>query len=96
MSTPPQIKLFLVFARESERTVILRQGPSKTYRMILWDRKTDRFEDGQWLKSKVYPERCALSPDGQHFIYFALDGRWDERTGGSYTAISRPPYFTAL
>ncbi|KMW56266.1 hypothetical protein AIOL_001218 [Candidatus Rhodobacter oscarellae] len=64
--------------------------------MILWHRDTDRFEDGQWLKQRVYPDCCHLSPDGQHFIYFALDAHWDSETKGSYTGISRPPYFTAL
>lgn len=96
MSTKPVIRLHLFFARDNSRAVILRQGPSKVFRMILWNRETDTFEDGQWLKHKVYVERCDLSPDGHHFIYFALDGRWGSMARGSYTAISRPPYFTAL
>lgn len=92
----PVIRLHLFFAREDGRAVILRQGPSKVFRMILWDRDTDAFEDGQWLKHKVYVERCDLSPDGRHFIYFALNGDWGGESRGSYTAISRPPWFTAL
>ncbi|SHL54300.1 hypothetical protein SAMN05444414_11841 [Roseovarius marisflavi] len=96
MNMVPTIKLHLFFARDNSRAVILRQGPSKRYRMILWDRQTNRFEDGQWLDHKVYVERCNLSPDGKHFIYFALDGRWRSEGKGSYSAISRPPYFTAL
>jgi hypothetical protein len=94
--TPPSLRLHLFLATGSDRAVILRQGPSKLFRMILWHRKTDRFEDGQWLKHKVYPERCDLSPDGRHFLFFALDGKWGSAAQGSYTAISRPPYFTAL
>lgn len=90
------IRLHLFFARESSKAVILRQGPSKTFRMILWDRDDDSFEDGQWLKHKVYPQGCDLSPDGCHFLYFALNGDWAGETKGAYTAISRPPYFTAL
>ncbi len=96
MNTKPVIRLHLFFARENSRAVILRQGPSKVFRMTLWDRATNRFEDGQWLKQKVYVERCDLSPDGRHFIYFALNGDWGGETEGAYTAISRPPYFTAL
>jgi hypothetical protein len=96
MSQAPSVRLYLYFARESDRAVILRQGPSKTYRMILWHRESDRFEDGQWVKHKVYPERCHLSPDGQHFMYFMLDGRWNSPSGGAYNAISRPPYWTAV
>ncbi len=90
------IRLHLFFARDNDRAVILRQGPSKQFRMILWHRDTDTFEDGQWVKQKVYVERCDLSPDGAHFIYFMLDGRWDNPGKGSYTAISQPPYWTAL
>lgn len=94
--TDPVIRLHLFFACENDRAVILRQGPSKLFRMILWHRDTDRFEDGQWLKHKVYVDRCDLSPDGRHFLFVARDGRWGGMAEGSYTAISRPPYFTAL
>lgn len=96
MNSGPVIRLHLYFARDSNLAAILRQGPGKVFRMILWDREAGTFEDGQWLKHKIYPERCDLSPDGRHFIYFALNGDWSGETEGSYTAISRPPYFTAL
>lgn len=92
----PVVRLHLFFATENDRAVILRQGPGKQYRMILWHRDTDTFEDGQWLKHKIYVERCDLSPDGRHFIFFTLDGRWWADTEGAYTVISRPPYFTAV
>jgi hypothetical protein len=96
LSTAPRLHLHLFHARKSSWTVILRQGPTTTYRMILWDRDSDRFHDGQWLKHKVYVERCDLSPDGKHFLYFTLDGQWGLPTKGSYTVICKPPYFTAL
>ena len=96
MKTDPLIRLHLFFATETDRALILRQGPSRQFRMILWHRATDRFEDGQWIRSKIYVERCSLSPDGRHFIYFALDGRWSAETRGSFTALSRPPFWTAL
>ncbi len=96
MSLKPVVRLHLYFARDNDRAVILRQGPSKQFRMILWHRDTDRFEDGQWLKHKVWPERCDLSPDGRHFLYFALNGDWQGVSEGAYTALSRPPWFTAL
>ena len=96
MNTAPTIRLHLYFAHDNARAVILRQGPKRLFRMILWDRDNDTFEDGQWLRHQVYPDRCDLSPDGQYFIYFALDAKWDSQSKGSYTAISRPPWFTAL
>jgi len=96
MSTEPTLRLHLFHARDTPKTVILRQGPSRTYRMILWDRDGDPFQDGQWPKTKVYIQRCDIAPDGEHFLYFTLDGQWDGPSKGSYTVISRPPYFTAL
>jgi hypothetical protein len=96
MNTEPVVRLHLFFATENDRAVILRQGPTRQFRMILWYRDTDTFEDGQWLKQKVYVERCCLSPDGRHFLYFALDGHWDSDAEGAFTALSRPPYWTAL
>lgn len=96
MSQKPHVRLHLFFATENDRAVILRQGPARLFRLILWHRDTDRFEDGQWLKHKVYVDACDLSPDGRHFIYFTLDGKWDSAAEGAYTVISRPPWFTGL
>ena len=43
MNTDPLIRLHLFFATETDRALILRQGPSRQFRMILWHRATDRF-----------------------------------------------------
>lgn len=40
-----------------------------------WDRRTDSFTLGQWLKDRIYG-RGNLSSDGTHFIYFTRDGKW--------------------
>ena len=92
----PVVRLHLFFATENDRAVILRQGPTEQFRMILWHREDDRFEDGQWIRQKVYVERCSLSPDGRHFLYFTLNGDWSGPSEGAYTVLSRPPYWTAL
>ncbi|CUH67176.1 hypothetical protein TG4357_02851 [Thalassovita gelatinovora] len=96
MAQEAQVRLHIYDAAEAPVSVILRQGPSKHTRMIFWDRRDDSFIDGQWTKHKVYLDRCDLSPDGRYFIYFQLNNRWKDASAGSYTAISRPPYFTAL
>jgi hypothetical protein len=47
----------------------------------------------------MYPEKCDLSPDGKLFIYFAGKFRACEVANGygrTWTAVSRPPYLTAL
>lgn len=92
----PVVRLHLFFATENDNAVIVRQGPTRQFRMILWHRDTDTFEDGQWIKKSVYIDRCDLSQDGKHFISFILDGRWNIETEGAYTVVSRPPYWTAI
>lgn len=57
----------------------------------------DSFEEGAWIRGRIYEEKCDLSPDGKLFVYFVLQGN---RSGTSYThawtAVSRPPWLTAL
>jgi hypothetical protein len=90
-------RLHVVLAREAPRAVIVRRGPSRWVRIILWHTDTDQFEGGQWLRGRIYGERCALSPDGALFLYFAMQ-QHKSRGGylGTWTAISKPPYLTAL
>jgi len=95
MSVPP--RLFVVLAREAPVGVILRRGPAAWYHVILWHTDTDLFENGAWFKGRIYEERCDLSPDGQLFLYFALQGsRWRTSYRGTWTAVSRPPWLHAL
>jgi hypothetical protein len=55
---------------------------------------------GQWFKGRIYEKRCDLSPDGTKLIYFAqkINRRTlnDPKYSYAWTAISRPPYLTAL
>jgi hypothetical protein len=96
-TTPP--RLHVILAREASIAVILRRGPTHWVQMIKWYTDTDTFEQGQWFKGRVYENKCDLSPDGKLFIYFALKGnnrRSSEDFLFTWTAISKPPYFTAL
>ncbi|HSH03868.1 MAG TPA: hypothetical protein VLL52_15235 [Anaerolineae bacterium] len=93
-SIPPRIHILL--ASQSDRALVIRRGPSKQVATILWQRDTDTFRLGQWLKGRLYARRADISPDGQYFIYFAMNGRWHTRSPGSWTAISRVPYLKAL
>ena len=79
--------------------VVLRRGPSDWAQLSLWDRGDDSIQPGHWFHGRVYERRCDLSPDGRLFIYVAAKHgrrRDDDDIGESWTAISRPPYFTAL
>jgi len=89
-------RLHAVFARSASTAVVFRRGPSKQVATYLWERSSDSFHLGQWLKGRIYERRTDLSPDGQHLIYFAMNGNWGSEARGSWTAVSKVPYLKAL
>jgi hypothetical protein len=91
--TPPTARVYAIVARDARTAVVFRRGPTKQVRMLRWDLATDRVEGGQWLSGRIYEERCDLSPDGALLVYFA--GKFKPEVD-TFTAISRPPFFTAL
>lgn len=98
MTAPaPPCRLFVIGARRAPRALIVRRGPSGWYHLIRWDRDTDAFTHGAWFRGRIYEERCDLSPDGELFLYFALQGsRWHTSYKGAWTAVSRSPWLHAL
>lgn len=86
----------MISASRSPLAVVFRRGPSQQVASVLWDRSTDQFKMGQWLKGRIYERRCDLSPSGKYMIYFAMNGKWRTKVTGAWTAISRPPYLKAL
>lgn len=89
-------RIHALIASEARIGVIIRRGPSKQVCSVLWDRRSDEFTVGQWLKGRIYERRCDLSPDGRYLIYFAMNGKWESESKGSWTAISRAPYLKAV
>lgn len=89
-------RLHVLLASHAPLGLVIRRGPSKHVATILWNRRRDEFQLGQWLKGRIYERRSDLSPDGKHLIYFAMNGKWDSEAKGSWTAISRAPYLKAL
>src|ERR1051326_7325939 len=75
---------------------LLRRGPTRWVQLVQWQTDSDTFIDGQWLHGHIYDRRCSLSPDGQLFAYFVSKYGLRSPTTETWTAISRPPYFTAL
>lgn len=88
-----QVRLYAIIARSSPWAVAFRRGPSKQVQLIRWNTETDELVHGQWFKGRIYERRCDLSPDGQLLIYFAAKNK---KPMYSWTAVSRPPYLTAL
>lgn len=91
---PPRIHCLI--APGERKAVVIRRGPSDTVCIIGWDMKADTFVTGQWMRGRIYERRSDLSPDGRHLIYFAMNGKMDSETRGSWTAISQAPHLKAL
>jgi hypothetical protein len=89
-------RLHVLLARNAKLGLVIRRGPSKSVCTVLWNRERDTFKLGQWMRGRIYERRSDLSPDGGHFIYFAMNGRWESETKGAWTAISRVPYLKAV
>ena len=86
-------ELFVIVARNGSVAVIFRRGPSKQVLLIKWNLNNDTFETGQWFKGRIYECRCDLSPSGDLLVYFAAK---HQLPMPGWTAISKPPYLTAL
>jgi hypothetical protein len=73
--------------------VVFRRGPSRQVLVLTWDTETHEIRVGQWFKGRIYERRCDLSPSGEKLLYFAAKYRGPLLT---WTALSRPPFLTAL
>jgi hypothetical protein len=89
----PATRLFGIVARNAPRVVIIRRGPTKHVLLVTWDTLRHEFRAGQWFKGRIYEERCDLSPSGDKLIYLAANQRPPYH---AWTAVSRPPFLTAL
>src|SRR5260370_36949934 len=88
-----QVRMYAILPRKAPFGVVFRRGPSKSVLLIGWNTSNDTFQQGQWLRGRIYERRCDLSPDGNLLLYFAASYR---KPYYSWPAISRPPYLTAL
>ncbi len=97
VSALPNPRIFLVHRPDSKFVLVIRRGPSQRVGLFGWNRHTNEITLGQWLKGKIFPKRCDISPDGKHIIYFASDySRANQESTATWTAISRFPYLKAL
>jgi len=89
-------RLHVLLARDAKVGLVIRRGPSKSVCTVLWNRERNTFKLGQWMRGRIYERRSDLAPDGKHFIYFAMNGRWESETKGAWTAVSRVPFLKAV
>ncbi len=87
-------------ARAAPIAAVFRKGPTRWVQVLLWHTDRDEFQEGQWFHGRIYERRCDLSPSGKFLVYFAnkITGRTIRDTEYTYawTAVSKPPYLTAL
>ncbi|HKN67732.1 MAG TPA: hypothetical protein VJW73_15720 [Gemmatimonadaceae bacterium] len=62
---------------------------------IRWDTRKDTFERGQWFNGRIHEDRSDLSPNGELFVYLAMQ-YGSERGKEVWTGISKPPWFIPL
>jgi hypothetical protein len=58
-----------------------------------WNLETDEIVFGQWFCGRVYDEHSDLSPSGTYLVYHAAKYKGPMQR---WTAISKPPFWTAL
>lgn len=95
MASKPTCRIYAILARDGRSAVVFRRGPSKRVLLLRWWLTSDTIEHGQWLKGMLYPRASDLSPDGELLVYNAEKYNY-RLTENRWTAISRPPYLTAL
>lgn len=84
----------MIPARSAACAAVFARGPSDWFQVLRWDIEAGLVEPGAWIRAKIYPRRCDVSPDGRLLCAFVLASRpppWD-----SYFAVSRLPWLSAL
>lgn len=94
-------RIYGIMAREAPICILFRRGPSKWTQLVRWNTKTDSFLAGSWFHGHIYERRCDVSPNGKYLIYFAMNKTAKslaDLEGYTYawTAISKPPKYTAI
>lgn len=88
---PPPARVWVMLSGDPRRNIVLRRGPTAQVAAFNWDRTSNRITLGQWLKGRVFFTRCDISPDGEHWAYFAMG-----RSASTYTVVAKTPFMTAL
>ncbi len=95
----PPARLNCIITSDRKKVVIYRKGPAKWTQLILWDLKSDQCQEGQWIHGSVYPQKSDISPDGKYIATsiakYSIE-RTENNIYNSWTAISKPPFFSAL
>jgi tetratricopeptide (TPR) repeat protein len=75
------VRLHVLMAIESSKSLIIRRGPSKKMCTILWDREKNTFQAGDCI-TRIEERLADISPDGNYFYYLG----WTQK--GAWSAIA--------
>jgi len=92
--SPP--RLYGIPASDAPVVGVIRRGPGRWCQVGRWHVARGTYEPGAWLRGRLYPQRCDVSPDGRWLAYFTLHPAADWELGWTYVAISRLPWLYAL
>ena len=96
MTPPVPPRIYCVTAAEAPIVAVFRRGPTNWSHVGQWDLARLRYEPGAWLRGRIFPRRCDLSPDGRFLSYFAHKPSATWELGEAYVAVSKLPWLTAL
>lgn len=91
---PPRI--YCIPATKAPIVAVFRRGPADWSHVGCWDLCKQKYEPGAWLRGRIFPRRCDLSPDGRFLCYFVHKPAANWEHGDAYVAISRLPWLSAL
>ena len=89
-------RLYAMIATRAPQAVVFRRGPTEWWQVSRWNLDSGELEAGAWFHGTLYPRRSDFSPDGQFLYYFALKGGPGDFLGGTYSAVSKAPWLSAL
>ncbi|MBN2530945.1 MAG: hypothetical protein JXR76_31450 [Deltaproteobacteria bacterium] len=90
------VRLHVLYARDARRALVIRRDASRYTCVVDWHRDTGAFTISQWFMGQIYERRSDISPDGVHWIYFAMNGKWQAETRGAWTTVARTPWLKAV
>ncbi len=89
-------RVHVLLARDTPLAAVIRRGPAKVACVVAWNRATDTFTLGDWVKARLYEDQSDISPDGKYLIYTANNGLYQEGCSAQWGAISIVPHLKPL
>lgn len=86
-------KIRTTFSQNGRYGVILLEGPGRWTRMLKWDLKKDELIEGQWIHAPIL--NFSINSDASLILCFVQSYK-PQHEYGTWVALSKPPWFTAL